>query len=52
MDYIQITENLALIEEHDCIVLAVRDRKSNDERRVFCKLGDQDVEKLRKELGH
>lgn len=51
MDYIQITENLTLIKEHDCIVLAVRDRESNDECRVFCKLGDQDVEKLQKELG-
>lgn len=51
MDYIQITKNLALIKEHDRIVLAVRYRESNDERRVFCILSDQDVEKLRKELG-
>lgn len=51
MDYIQISEDLALIKERDCIILTVRDRESNDERRVFCKLGNQDVEKLRKGLG-
>ena len=51
MDYIQISKDLALIRECDCIVLAVHDRGSNDERQVFCKLDYGDIEKLRKELG-
>ena len=52
MNYIQITENLALIKERDCMVLAVRDQESEDERRIFCKLNYSDIDKLRKELGH
>lgn len=52
MDYIQITENLALIKECDCIVLAMRDRESEDERQIFCKLNHSDIDKLQKELGH
>lgn len=51
MDYIQISEDLALIREWDYMVLAVCDHGSDDERRVFCKLDGQEVEKLRKELG-
>ena len=50
MDYIQITENLILIQESDCIALGVRDRESNDERGAFCKLDDYDINKLREEL--
>lgn len=52
MDYIQITEDLALIKERDCIVFTVRDRESEDERQIFCKLNYSDISKLRKELGH
>lgn len=52
MDWIQITENLALIKERDCIVLTMRDRESENERQIFCKLNHSDVDKLRKELGH
>lgn len=51
MDYIQISENLALIREWDCVVLVVRDRESVDVRQVFCKLDYGDIEKLQKELG-
>lgn len=51
MDYIQISEDLSLIKERDCVVLIVHDRESIDERRIFCELNHCDTEKLRKELG-
>jgi hypothetical protein len=51
MEYVQITENLALIKEHDYVVLITRDRESEDERHIFCELNHCDIEKLRKELG-
>lgn len=51
MDFIQISEDLTLIKDYDCMVLIVHDRESIDERQVFCRLDDQAVEKLRKELG-
>lgn len=52
MDYIQITENLVLIQESDCIALGVRDRESDNERWAFCKLDSFDINRLRQELGH
>ncbi len=50
MESIRITEDLEIIKASDYAVLAMRDREAKDERRVFCPLDEQQIEKLIKEL--
>lgn len=50
MKYTCITDDLHIIRASDYAVLAIRDREAEDERRVFCPLDEQQIEKLIKEL--
>lgn len=53
MEYIQVTDDLCIYNEisDGYVVLATRDRESDDERWVCTALNKKDIEKLRKELG-
>ena len=50
MESIRITEDLEIIKATDHAIIIVRDREADYERVVFCKLDEQQIEKLIKEL--